>query len=97
MNIIKAIKKSFTGKTFDIELDEKYTYPNQKDFIFPNIAVLCAAIENYGIKSKQTISFISREKPIVFNLNSREKYQADLVLGHGRYNQGYYIFCSKID
>jgi len=97
MNIMTAIKKLFFSKTFRIELDEENTYPNEKDFIFPDVLVMCAAIENYGIKLRQTISFISKDKPIVFILNNKEKYQADLVLGYGKFNQGYYIFCRKID
>jgi len=97
MKILEAIKRSLTRKTFRIELNEKYTYPNEKDFFFPNILVLCAAIENYGIKAKQTISFISKDNPIVFVLNGKEKYKAVLELGYGGCNQGYYIICSKID
>lgn len=97
MNIMKIIKKSLSSKTFRIDLEEEYTYPNEKDFIFPDVLVVCTAIENYGIKSRQTISIVSKEKPIVFTLNNKEKYQADLELGHGRYNQGYYIFCKRID
>lgn len=97
MNIFKLIKKSYTGKTFWVELEEKYTYPNEKDFIYPNALITCAAIEKFGVQSKQIITFISREKPITFLLNNKEKYQANLLLGCGRYHSGYYIFCSKID
>lgn len=91
-----SLKDRFFRKSFVIELEDEYCYPGDKNFKMADALVMQAAIENYCISSHETIEYLSKEKPITFILNGKHKYTAKLVLGRGRFNQGYYIACTEI-
>ncbi len=93
---MEKILKKILRKSFQIDLDDKYCYPNVKDFEMANDRVVKAEIERYCAKNNQTVEFLSEEKPIVFILNGKEKYTASLEMGHGRYNYGYHIQCLEV-
>lgn len=94
--MLKNIVKRIIRKTFTIDLEDKYCFPNQKDFIYPNSLVLQAVIENYCIKNGIQIEYVKKENPIIFILNGKTKYEAKAFLGHGRYDQGYTVKCIEI-
>lgn len=84
-----------TRKAFIVYFDDIFTYPAEKDFIYPNNKIICEALEKYGADNNEEIGFISREKPITFWLNRKEKYEAVLELGLGRV-QGYAVRCVQV-
>lgn len=94
--MLEHIKKKFKQKCFQIDLDDEYCFPAEKDFIFPNTFVIQAAIENYCIKNKLQIEYISKEKPISFILDGKTKYSVELVLVRGHFYSGYTIMCKEI-
>jgi len=96
MSVFQYIKIHFFAKAFRIDLDEEFCYPNEKNFRFPNKLIIKTAIEKYGISNNQKINFLDENDNIVFMLNEKEKYRADLELGHQRFNQGYYVMCHQI-
>lgn len=92
LNILKNIFR----KSFQIDLDDKYCYPNDKEFVMADSRIIKIEIERYCAKNNQTVAFLTNEKPIIFLLNGKEKYTAFLKMGYGRYNQGYHIHCLEL-
>ena len=93
---MKSILKKILRKSFQIDLEDKYCYPNYKDFEMANDRVIKTEIERYCAKSNQTVEFLNEEKPIVFILNGKDKYTAALEMGYGRYKNGYHIQCLEV-
>ena len=82
---------------FWIELDGEHSHSGSRGFAFPADSVICTAIENYVGELGAGIEFCRKSKPIVFIIDSKEKFQAELQLTKARFSQRYRIQCFKID
>lgn len=96
MNGLKSLKENLFAKAFHVELEEIYCYPNDKNFQFPSHEVVVSALEKYAQSNNMELQFIDKEKRILFLINGKNKYEAKLELGRGRYNQGYAVNCRQI-
>ena len=88
--------ESMFSKGFVIELEDRYSLPSDKNFTYPGAETVCAAIEKYGESNKEHIDFVSRDQPVIFWINHKEQYKAEIRMSmYGR--GGYYcIHCLKL-
>lgn len=52
--------------------------------------------KTFRIELDDEFCYPSENNPVVFMIDGKEKYRADLGLGRQRFNQGYYIKCRQI-
>lgn len=100
MGLMKDFLGSFNvdnwlRKTFLIDMEDKYTFESDKNFVYPNAAIICDAIRKYGEKNNEKIDFVSEVTPVTFWLNQKEKYRADVI--RGMRCGGYILRCTKIE
>ena len=74
----------------------RISFPNEKDFVYPNSLVIQAALENYCLKNGIHLEYISKYKPITFILDGKTKYTAEAQLIRGRFYSGYTLICTEI-
>lgn len=93
---LEEFKKNISKRGFTITLEDPYCYPAAKDFVFPDVYVMQAAIENYCLRHGLTMEYISKEKPITFLVDGKRKYEAKLELVKGRFYSGYAVYCEEV-
>lgn len=98
MNVLRAMKKAmkrlFASTLIYIELDDENSYPEDKNFVYPNALIQCVAIEKYARSNNIPFVFLSKEKPVKVELG-KDVYEAELSRKHMR-TQGYFIVLHKI-
>lgn len=90
--MLDDFKKNMKRKGFVIDLEDRYSLPKEKDFVYPSELVIQGALENYCQKMGLTLEYISREKPVTFVLDGGTKYTAEANLG----TYGYYVHCLEV-
>ena len=93
---MKNLFKKIMRKGFDIELKDQNCYVSDKDFTMADTKTVKEAVEQYAQSNGHTVEFVSEGKPLTFILDGKEKYTANVELGHSRYNSGYYIHCLEV-
>lgn len=96
MAVSRFFKKLFLQKAFPVELPEKYTHPNWPGFEMPTEDVFITSIMKYAQGGGESVEFLSVGKPLIFCLNGRDFYEAELRMGRTRMRSGYYLYCRQI-
>ena len=91
------LKDRFTKKSFIITFDgTTYAMPSIHGFTKPDVREIQLAIERYCIKNKYKLNYLSMEEPIVFTLDEKETYYAEVMLVQNRFMYEYVIKCLEV-